>query len=725
MSRFQSSPLPNIHAASGGVSKEDRKGTTELSRFIQTNLEDAMDRRARHALNWAKVIAVLNGVHWYNVVGNTVMPIRHKPGDRTIRAKVPIMRPWYQWQLGRLNDLQVGVTATPRVGVHSDSFLRADRAQAVMDSWIDEFGIDVFHDQQNQFNLVYGTVGWQRYVDVFNQQVKIRPLPGSELYPIPYDARSIEEADGLIHRTFKSISWLEKQDDMTRQWRSERGLSPEPEKRMADFADKRTFALNSRSEHIGVGGLTGDRNDGAMVTTVWLKPREGFENGEYIFLVEEQVFRYWSRPEPGITDPFTGVITDEQRQQQQEAVPRRIPVELVYYTKHPDDFWGVGFCETLAAPQQEADRQFSAILRSSMNNRTVNFYDADALDNKDIMPSEHNWVPFHGVFDGSNRRPVFQVPGVPLNAETGSALGLAVSNAQRAAGFESRIIFGEAEGRVEGGPANSLLNQNALMPLQSVANRIFNAYKRTYPVVLDMIPAVWSFPNRVKATGDANIAREIMLEEASAVPSSRDVILTPTPMLAGGRNAMGQILFQLRQMPDDEGKGSVIRGWEFRRALRMLNLAPPGLDITEKEEQRIHYRIAQLINDGQRPALPPAEVTSLPFAQAMQIEPGTQDGLQVIEDHKRAVELLRDKVLAPEFKFYGQLVQLALTQELQYHQQFTFGAFDHPDNFADDHIQADSRQLEESLNAVENDPFSNDGILTLGGEPVGGNGQIL
>ena len=675
--------MPNADAAAG-IPRKERLSAKRVAQWLYGQYQKGLAPRAEHAVRWISVTSIMRGIHHFTVTNGVWRPLRPPAqGNPRIRAKVPIMRPYYQWQLGRMNENEIGVTAAPRVGRNLDSFYRADRAQAILEEWNHDNQTDEFFDQQNQHLLYYGLSGWHRYVDENEKTVRLRSIPGPELFPIPYDAVSHTTMDGIMWVRTVSEQWLERQDEAFM-----RKYGREPDRKMSREASAQEASLSTNSTSLGQLSLTGERTSGATAIFAWLKPSEQRPHGEFMFLLNEVLYRYWGAPEKGVSSPLPNGT---------------IPITPVSYSKRPDDWYPDGFCEDLIAPQKEADRQMASILRSARFNRPLTFVDPDVVDLKAIQDEDSPLIPFSsGTFMDERRQVVTQVPGTTVTQDTATVFKLAMASADKAAGFESRIIFGEAEGRVEGGPANSLLNQNAQTPLRTVMRRVFRAFVQTYPQILDMLKEVWPEQKIVGLMSHTALTREMEISQ-DQVPSAQDVVISPNPVVAGGTNTLAQILFNLRSMPADDGKGALLSEREFRRSLRMLNLAPPGLDVIDKEEERIQKRISMLIGNGQKPV----------------IQGDQGRALQAMENHQLAIDLLRDTILDPRFGVYSQAVQLNLLDELEFHRQFTFGATTHPDQFDDDMDAAAAAQSERQVHAFENSLEDDSGQFAPDGVAVG------
>jgi len=655
-------PIPNMEEPAS-LPKKERKSATKIVEWVQKQIEKGLERRRMHALQWIRVISIMRGIHWFTTTGGVWRPIRQKnKSDKQILAKVKLLKPWYARQLGMMNENEVGVVATPLVGQNPESFFNADRAQTVMGTWADEIKLSDYDRHENQLLLKYGGVFRRRYPCMMDQQVKLQAIPQSEVFPIPFDAADADKADGLMWITHVSEQWLE-QEDMLFKARYGR----KPDKPMAKQASMDTVLLSAKSTTLGTALLTGEKTDGAVAITVWMKPTPFNPFGEYIFILNDMLYRYWSRPEDGIHDPLPN---------------KKIPLDPVYYLKDPDDFWGEGFCEALVPAQREADRQQSVLLRSALMNRDITVFNSRIINPADIQSDEAALVPVNDDGLQQNRFVIERVVGNSINKDTASVFSLTIDNAKRAVGYESGIIFGQSEGRVDSGPPNTMLNRNALAPLQAVVGHKFKSYERTLPAVLDMLPQVWPEDKQLRTQGEYNLGRSLMLKRQQ-IPSSKDVILKPTPMVAGGKTSMINMLLQLRSMPDDTRQTPIVSDAEFRRSLRMLDVAPPGIRIIDEEEERIRWRIARLIGDTQQPQAKPAGCGDK-FVDAQ----------QAMENHEEVLSQMRKAILAPQFDLYSPLVKKVLLAEINWHNDRLQGIVAPPNRFDDDIERLDSQRQE-------------------------------
>jgi hypothetical protein len=669
-------------AAVASLPKDERRSAERRAKFYDQQFQLGLDIRRRHAHQWMRIRAIMAGVHYFEITNGMLRFKPRKGGE--LRAVFPLMEPLYLWGLGRLNSNDVGVTSLPATGQGRDSFARAKLAQDVMSHWIEETRQQETFDEGNQLLLTYGMMAYLRYADAFRQNVFLLPVSGSELFPIPFDARSPRELDGIMRVTMMPKQWLEMQDDL---W--ERRHGKPPAKRMADKAGSMSTALHTNYTGFASGFATGSKVDGATVKWIWMKPSPYAPAGEQGFMVHDEIFRWNNGADPQAGPPLMN---------------GKLPMEIVYHTKTPDDFWGKGFLEALIAPQLEANRQFTAILKSARFNTGFAVYDSGRISANDVHNCEDGFIPMKpGDIEQRGGSPVVPIAPVQMNYETQSVLGIVRQAAREAVGMESEVLFGNASGRVESGRGTGILNTNANIPSVPVIKRISLALKATYPEVLDMLRTVWPVQKTIRVVGEQNMGRATMILR-DQIPLSQEVILTPAPMMANGTQAMLGMVMQLRQTPSDDGKGFEIKSREMRRALLMLGYAIPGLDLVDEAEQRIMWRIGQLIGNGDQPAIPPANLQTNPELQ--------------YENHELAVELIRSRILSPEFAMYGPAVKKALMAEMRFHQE-AISPMVQPDNFEDQMVLADARNLEASLEFAESDLFSTEGVMTSNGMPIG------
>lgn len=427
---------------------------------------------------------------------------------------------------------------------------------------------------------------------------------------------------------------------------------------------------------------------GARASWIYMRPTELNPFGEHIFMIDDKVFGYVS-----------GQDTNGRKLALHHG---ELPLYPVYYTKKPHDWWPHGFCGNLVAPQREVNRQVTAILESAIINRGLLGYNTDLVSKDDILNAPSGLVPFRSPgYEDRGSPPLIGVSTTQVSRDVGAVLSIFQDAAKQAAGYESGIIVGQSEGRVEGGPATSILNTNAQAPLQPVLDRKRMAYGRLFQDALGLIREVWPPEKRIRVIGPQNLGRELLVLR-DKIPNADEVVLTPTPMVANGRGGMFNMLLALRTQPTENGEPPIVRTYEVRRALHLLDLAPPGLDLFDEAERRILWRIGNLINDGQAPAIAPAGSSPL--------------DMQAMENHVLAVDLLKRAILHPSFMLYSPDVQRALRMELEFHSGRLPGmAAGMVDSFDDPMLRTETRQAEDALEAMENDPTSLAGLFAPGG----------
>lgn len=674
--------LPNTEAVAS-LDRDERRSATEIAKYHKEQLDKGLDMRRPHAIRWMQVLSILNGIHYFKIDSFGFWRPMLKDPRRTW-AVVPLMEPYYRWEHGRLSSNQIGCTATPSTGQGNQAFYKTKIAQDVMNYWIDETSVSAVDDESNQQLLIFGGHVLFNEKVPWKQQTFARSWAFSELFPIPYDARTWEEMDGVARVATMSKEWLAMQDEMY-----ERRYGTKPPRKMADKTSARSMDMNSRFTGFSSAIQWGGRLDGATCAWIWRKATPINPYGEYMFMVEDELFGY--------------VSGRDERGRMIALQDGEIPLKPVYYIKKPNDWWPTAFCSGLISPQLELNRQMSRVIESANINRGFLGYNSQLIRTTDIQESVTGLVPFNPPGIEERVPPLVPVPAANVGKDVGAVMTLVNDFAKRAAAYESDIVMGQAEGRVEGGPATSLLNSNAQAPIQPVMDRKHRAYKQLFRNVYEDIREVWPPQKMIIAAGPEGLARQILVSR-NELPDSHEVILSPTPQIVNGRNMFASLLMQLRAMPSDDGK-PVIKSSELRRGLQMLNMAPPGLTIFDPTEQRIRWRIGQLINDGAQPAIRPA---------MDQI-----NDPQVMENHMLAMELLKEAILDPAFSLYSPMVKKALMAELDFHRALT-GNIRHPDAFDNDPEVHEARQADNMLEAAENNPETLEGIFAPGGLPLTG-----
>lgn len=668
-----------------GIPREDRVPASKMAQYIIRQHQNGMMLRKLHAISWMKVKSILRGIHYYSLRGGVYHPLKQKQGQ--INSVIPIMKPLFRQELGRLNSNSLGVSTLP-AAQDVDSIGKADRAYNMLTHWIEESRAPEFFDDANQKLLIEGMVGYHYTVDELLQQVFLSAVPASKLFPIPFDAKSELEMYGLMVVDFMSQQWLEQQDEETERMISQQvqdGERPQGDtrkfRRMAALSGRTFSGMSLDFPMFGASIGEASRIKGALVRTVWMKPTQRTPNGEYMFMVEDQLFRY------NATDGLTH---------------GKVPVELVWYTKKPDDWWGDSFCEELIAPQHMANRQASNWEHQAKYNRSMFFYDPSAIDKDKVQIQDKGpFIPFQIQSYERKVPPIIPVPPVRVSRDVPALFALSRDIADNAAGYRSNILFGQAEGRNEGGPANQLLQQNAQATILPVLDRIYNALSRVYPAVLDLLHDVWPEDKQIRVSSPNNVGRMLKYIRDQR-PWSQEVIIKPIPLLPNGRNTLTSMLMQLKQLPNEEGKqGGLVSDQKFLRSLRIQGLLPPGLEMEDESSNRIQSRINRLINDTIKPAVDPADPTN----------PDERLGL---EDHREAVRQLRKAILDDTFMTYSPDVQRALVTEMRFHSDRLQETNAGPNAFDDDDELFDALQIEQYLSAAEADFETQEGEFQLG-----------
>lgn len=675
----QSPGVPVTATETASLPRQKKRSLHELAQYFHQQYDQGCVYRHRKHLAFMFIQSYLRMIHFFGVTRyGQWQPI--PPEKDKIRAAVPVMLPMYQHILGILNSNQIGVTVTP-LATTSTGYRDKARAEAAILGWQHEADFISTFDRANQFLLSEGTVGLYREIDFFDKTVRVRALPGSQIFPIPFDATDPSEVHGYMLVGIVTKGWLELQDEILE---AATGKPASPS--MASRAGRMDVGMSARFPYFS--GPANGVIDGAVVRTVLMKPSPTAPNGEYFFMIGSEIVRYMGEGHGDVS-----LIFDQ----------KRTPLELVHYAKTPNEFLGIGPCEMLINAQRNRDFMRTKQLRRLSRQNGVTIYDSDAIQASQFQDEDNAFIPFTGnkLTDRSSR-PVYHVPAAPLERDTVIFDQIMAGDADASVGFRSGIIFGQQEGRTESGPATSLLAQNAMATLQPALSRLNVALDRTYEGVLDMLHRAWPLEKRVRIIDPDHMGREITFDQQHPLPWSSQVLIQSSPLLAGGVNAQLSMLFQLRQMPGPDGvQGTEISSREFRAALAKLNRLPRGLDLGDRASARIRTRINQLIGDTQRPAVPPSD-------------PGNPNDRMVFENHRMAVEMYAEAILDDSFPMYAPPVQQALMMQLQFHRDRLMNAgVQHPQGFDDDVEKMLSSQIEQYASAAEADPFSAEGTFAL------------
>jgi hypothetical protein len=703
MPAITSQPFASTDNAAG-LPREDRARASETAEYLVDQIDQFKRRRDYHARLWLHVSAIMQGIPWYEISNGVVYPLARDKGK--IRPVIPVMKSLYRTERGRLGSNSISLTASAKLkGDGSSAYSKAQRAQSALRTWKEEVDLDSQEELVNQYLLYYGTAGLHVTQDWTRQQVYLRAIPAPQIFPIPYYATDPSQLEGIMLVRLRSKTWLEMQDrSMARKYPNGKDANGQIIKKLAEHAEKQTM-----HHSIGTVGLADfDQYAGefecAVTAEAWMKTCDERQWGEWFFMVNGVLCRHMAgptredprNPQSKVFYPLVG---------SREPMKGVLPVEVIYYDKDPRSFLGGGFCGNVISLQREINRQAATVVRDANYHKPLIFYDsmAPGFDVKDIGDSDRPLIPLAFNERGA---PVYVVPPLPFSQHVGMAMQLFVDAAERVSGHSSGIVYGQQEGRTEGGPATQLLNTNASAPLYPILKGKYKAYKRLYSVVLDLLKETWTFPHRINAIGSDNIGREIVLSKTDDLPWSNEVDIEPTPMIPNGSNALLQLLFQLRSMPTDAGREPIVKDHEFRKALTELGYDIPGIDKGDPVAERINKRIQLLINDTKTPAISPAGGMGSMHLQ--------------IENHRKAIELLTAKILETSvFESYSPAVQGALWQELRFHMDAMVGGGGTPPADVDNDIaEEDARAQERFLDAAEQDMSEYGSHMSLFGQPL-------
>lgn len=659
----QSDLIHRVPATKNATSleRDERTDLKKISRWFRDQFERSMTQRRRIARNWVAVRSIMEGYHYYKINAYGVWSIiPPKPGE--IRAVTGLMYATYRRELGRLADNVMTTSVVPKSTKSGGAFYKADRGQIMLNSWIEEADMDLVWDEFSQHHLMWGMSALYHYEQ--NQNMRVEAVPAPELFPLPYYAVSDMNLDGIMRSKIVDRAWI--QDNV-----------PEAEDKIA----KSRSGLSETALYITEDvGQWGEYTDAALAVWIWMNPAPWAPQGFHALMIEDEIFRY--RPSP------------------------YVPFEISRYDKHPSRWYGVGLCEKLIAPQKEENRQYTDIIKTSRFNKGRLFVDDETFNINDLTDSDQQIIRMSDASYMGQRDPFKYFPPTPVGKDVDKVMAISQMDANRAAGHESDIIRGKAEGRTESGPSIGILNSNAKAPITPCLQRMYRALKNTYPHILDGISRLWSPDKKISTIGSEEMANEMTLGKDNR-PTSEDVIIKPGPIMPMGRSEMVNLLMTMRNMQSDD-QGPVISVSEFKRAMRQAGMIPPGVDSVDIKIQRITQKLDQLYNDGQQPGI---DVNSRQFAM-----------LEKYEDHRRSTELIKNRMLHPAFRdeqiTSPQVVQ-AFIDLLKLHMEFESGAAGAGDDLGLEVEKLDAAHQEQFLDVQTQDATNNDGIMTIDGVPIG------
>lgn len=668
VSRLDSLPVSGSFVAS--LPKEEVRSVSRLQKYFHEQYVRGLAKRKHHAVAWMMVNSYLRGIHYFRMTEDG-MYIPIKPQKDKPRGVVPVIKPMYRHVLGLMDSNSFGVTCETKMS-DADGFYRAKRNQSVLENWARDTRFEGFRGLRNQVLLREGMFGALRYIDRFRQNVFVRGIRGSEIFPIPYDARTPDECDGFIIAAVATKQWLEMQDESYK-----RQTGKEPGMKMAQAARNVPGGYSVNLPSLGMGGV--GTLDGAITLSIYMKETEALPGGMYAFQIDDTMYRM-----------AAGVDANGQPQTRDILFNGQVPLEITYADKVDDDFWGYGLCESMIPAQKSIDRQKTQLETNAKRNRAQTFVDAESIQTSDVQDEDAPFITFKptGYTAGSNK-PIFHFPARPVGTDSLTLLQSGMREADLAAGMRSGIIFGQQEGRTESGPATSLLSQNASASMTTMLKNIRMSDDNMFPQILDMLQQVWPEEKTIEASETVNIGRELRVAKGTE-PWSKGVKITARPMLAGGVQTFVNMLFELMRLPGADGKpGTLLTRRELFKGLRSLGFLPPGLDLEETPEARIQGRVNLLIGDGMQPKGMPAT--------------SQQPGEQALETSRIAVDMFKKAILDPTYQLYSPMVKKALLAEFDFHSKRLYGATTHPNQFDDDLDRMESAQSEQFIRAAEAD----------------------
>lgn len=660
--------------------KEIRRDAHEIAQWTIEHINSARAQRQYLERYWIRTESYMEGFHYFDIDPMTGQwrPKPRKPNE--VRATVQLLRSTYRRELGRFVENILSVTGIARSPMNPMAFYEAKRAETMVNAWQEEVDFaDTYVDFVGDI-LYYGRAFLYRYADKFRKQVYCESWPAWELFPIPWNATKDCQLQGFSRVKLMPREWIEQNF----------GKAAASKASYQGTVGPRVGG-SSIGNAIG-GAFSGKGSECAEVVWTWLLPTMEIPSGQKYIIVGDEMFGFQA------TDPNGRPVTGE-------LANGKFPGNFCQYTKQKGNWYGMSAMAPVLGAQAEADRQWSKICRSARFRNGLAFVKDDAVDFNDLFSDETEFVPVNSQAYGEFDNFLKIIPPVPNSGDVGAALNLSTEMGRMAVGHESDIILGKAEGRTESGPLGNILNVNARAPLAPTMQGLWTCLHNNFQGVLPMLGQVWKPEKRVSVVGQYNLPREMTVTKNP--PKSENVLLLPSPLIPGGKTEMMNLLFSLRQVRGDH-QGPIITEAEFKRSLHAMNMSPPGLQIATEKDMRIAQRLSELFNDGQTPGkffTDPADMAVL-----------------MLEDPRELSDAIKNMLLDPGFRGSASVeVKGAFLKILkQIRNEGLVGDGGTGDRFDENlDLEAhDSRMMEETIDAVEQDPMSLDGQFAPGGVPV-------
>lgn len=668
--------LPNAVPSSNDLTAQPREVRLEADKIVKwtkSHIENTITQREYLERAWTKVDWYMAGFHYFamDATGHVrVVPRK----ENEVRATWPLMRSHYRRELGRFTDNVLTVHGYPRNTKNPQAFYKAQSAELMLNHWIDETQFaEVFEDWSSK-QIYYGLSALYWYKDEFRRQVRAEAWQAREVFPIPWNAARDCNLEGLA-----------RVKRMTREWLLQH-LGPRAAAKAGRVSSGLGVGMSPAMGGGGAGvGWSGKYESAADVFWVWLLPTREIPTGISYIMVEDELFAY---------NATSTALRNGQ-----------LPVQLSRYSTQQGSWYGMGMLPTLIGAQGEADRQISEIARGSRFKNGLMIFDSEALRESDLKDYNRDHIPSESGAYGAEKPPYFFIPPTPRTKDIDITLQMAMESGRIASGHESDILLGKAEGRVESGPLGQILTANAQAPIAPTLSTMYRGLTHAYADILDMCAEVWPEDKRIHIIGRYDLAEELVLS-AENRPRSSDVILRPGALLPSGRTESANLLFKLRAVVGDDRKPE-ISSEEFRRGLAALHLSPPGVELTGAKDQRVAQRVAALYNDGRTPG-------------GFFNDPADR-ALLKLEDVHALHKALTDVILDPaKMAVASPAVKRAFLMALKDIRSLMLG--DPASDGFDLNLDMDAydaRRGEEYMDALEQNPETDEGMFSYQGIPIG------
>lgn len=583
------------------------KDKTQREEVVSKIYHEGKSNRSIEQIRWWLSVLYMQGYREFTNINyqNGTVSVSYMDESGILKFRYEEILAKYQAQLGRLLALDISPQVR-RKGVSLDGMRKASIAQVVLNDSLPEDKINEYKMDLMPALLHYGTVGAGLWYESDDEQ-GLELIPPWQLFPIPVNVAGPHEVKGLLRVRPVPVSWIESLSILDRKGKravkdaesqkiaAQRlpidletlgdGLSPVSAAGGGGFF-LRSDMMTAGNTRMGKGGKKDETlTDITMLVEMWLETSDGYL-AEY-----------------GIYAGMDKLKELHMKDHTQEKYP--LPVRVIRDITVAS-FWGRSTVDMLMPLNNEQEMALSSLFQAVADFDLYGFLmwpgtmgvPAEAERGQDGIKK----LVFEPDYSCPDLKP-FQIQPTKLVKPQIDAATIASGLMDKMAQIPSKLMSGEAPGRVDSASALGYLGEMSTIPLSPTAKSIAVGMAGVFRSLLRLLKDRWSDQKVVGITNlDDSLAGIVLDTESGGMHLGKNAIPYPDEVSVTVASEIPVSREQQKAELKEALKDGRINIDEFNRKVRILGLdIPVGDEIGWQNYRRAMLENILLFGDGQTP----------------------------------------------------------------------------------------------------------------------------